>query len=250
MNNKKTGYVLISGGQMSDWIWKDFTPLLKLPFIIVSSRLENNNLENRINSNLSDCVEYVLEQLSNLNFNKYIIIGHSIGGILAAQAALKLKNHVEHIIYIAANLPENNNNAISSFPISNRLMLRGFISSQVKKESTLIKKEAKYFLDSFCNTCSREVKEFISGQYLKPEPMCLFTEKVIWNDLENIPQTYIRLLKDKTISPKIQSKAAKNTNIKNIVDIESDHMVMLSHPVELFNAIKHIMQINGSIKIN
>ena len=67
MNNKKIGYVLISGGQMSDWIWKKFIPLLKLPYIIISSRLENNNLKNRINSNLSDCVEYVLKQLSNLN---------------------------------------------------------------------------------------------------------------------------------------------------------------------------------------
>ncbi len=240
MNNKKIGYILISGGQMSDWIWKNFIPLLKLPYIIISSRLENNNLKNRINSNLSDCVEYVLKQLSNLNFNSYIIIGHSIGGILAAQVALKLKNQIEHIIYIAANLPKNNNNAISTFPFLNRIMIRGFISSQIKKENTLIKNDAKYFLDLFCNTCSIEVKKFISQQNLKPEPMCLFNEKVIWDDLENIPQTYIRLLKDKTISPKIQSKVSKNTNIQNIIDIESDHMVMLSHPKELFNAIKHI----------
>ena len=182
-----------------------------------------------------------MKQLSNLNFNKYIIVGHSIGGILAAQVALKLRNQIEHIIYIAANLPKNNKNAISTFPFLNRIMIRGFINSQIKKENTLIKSEAKYFLDSFCNTCSTEVKEFISRQYLKPEPMCLFNEKVIWDGLENMPQTYIRLLKDRTISPKIQSKVSKNTNIQNIIDIESDHMVMLSHPEELYKAIKHIL---------
>jgi pimeloyl-ACP methyl ester carboxylesterase len=241
MNDKKTGYVLISGGQMSDWIWKDFIPLLNLPFIIISSRLENNNLKNRIDSKLSDCVEYVLKQLSNLNFDTYIIVGHSIGGILAAQAASKLKNQIEHIIYIAANLPKNKCNAISSFPILNRIMIKGFIDSQINKESTLIKNEAKYFLDLFCNTCPIEVKNFISEQNLKPEPMCLFKEKVMWNDLENIPQTYIRLLKDKTISPKTQSKVSKNTNCQNMIDIESDHMVMLSQPKELFNAIKKII---------
>jgi pimeloyl-ACP methyl ester carboxylesterase len=241
MNNKKIGFILISGGQMSDWIWKDFLSLLKYPFIIISSRLENNNLKNRINSNLSDCVDHVLKQLSNLDFNKYIIIGHSIGGILAAQAGAKLKDQVEHIIYIAANLPKNNNNAISSFPLFSRLMINGLIYSQVKKETTLIGKEAKYFLDLFCNTCPAEVKNYISQQNLKPEPLCLFKEKVRWGNFENIPQTYIRLLTDKTISPEIQRKVSKNTNIKNIIDIESDHMVMLSHPKELLSAIEHIL---------
>jgi hypothetical protein len=52
--------------------------------------------------------------------------------------------------------------------------------------------------------------------------------------------TNLLYIKDKTISPKIQSKVTKNTNIQNIINIESDHMVMLSHPKELFDAIQHI----------
>jgi galactose-1-phosphate uridylyltransferase len=58
-------------------------------------------------------------------------------------------------------------------------------------------------------------------------------EKVDWDEFPLIKQRYTILTKDKTISVKKQQKMMKNLDVLESVFIDSDHMVMLSHPKEL-----------------
>jgi pimeloyl-ACP methyl ester carboxylesterase len=241
--NEQRGIILIPGGQMSDWIWKDFIPLIKeSKYLTISQRLEENSLSSRLSSSLADCTNNIIKQINEHNFEKIIIIGHSIGGLLAALVAQQLKQKVEHVIYIASNLPKNNTNAIDSFPLLQKLMLNSFVKSQVKKDKTHIESEAKYFISYFCNTSNSNIIEYIKSQHLTAEPICIFKEKIKWDYSIDVPQTYIRLLKDKTINKNLQSKMAKNLNVSNIIDIESDHLVMLSNTHLLYDKIKGIIK--------
>ncbi|MBN2533670.1 MAG: hypothetical protein JXB88_12300 [Spirochaetales bacterium] len=94
----------------------------------------------------------------------------------------------------------------------------------------------------FCNTASEETIQYILKQELLSEPLCLAFEKYNWDNFPTIiPQTYIVLIEDKTISVKKQRNMMKNLGIKNMIEIKSDHMVMLSHPEELSNELNKIM---------
>lgn len=237
------GIIFIPGGQMSDWIWKGFIPLIKnSKCLTINQRLEENSLDSRISSSLADCTNNIIKQINEHNFEKIILIGHSIGGLLAALVAQQLKQKVEHVVYIASNLPKNNTNAMDSFPLLKKLMMNSFVNSQIKKDKVHIGTEAGYFISYFCNTSNDDVKEYVRSQSLIAEPICLFKEKVNWDYSMDIPQTYIRLLKDKTINKSLQTKMAKNLNVSNIIDIESDHLVMLSNTNLLYNKIKGIIK--------
>lgn len=239
---KHRGIIFISGGQLTDWIWSNFIPLVKnSECITINRRIKNNTLESRKLSSLEDCTNYIIEQIIDHNFEKIIIVGHSIGGLLAALVAQQLKSKIEHVIYIASNLPKNNTNAVDSFPFLQKLMIKSFVKSQIKKDRVHIGSDAKYFVRHFCNSSDSQVIEYVNSHHLIAEPDCIFKEKVNWDNNSDIPQTYIRLLKDKTISNSIQSKMAKNLNISNIIDIESDHLVMLSNTGLLYDKIKKII---------
>ncbi|MCG8570810.1 MAG: alpha/beta hydrolase [Spirochaetes bacterium] len=198
-------------------------------------------MNSRLSSSLADCTNNIIKQINEHSFEKLVLIGHSIGGLLAALVAQQLRQKVEHVIYIASNLPKDNTNAIDSFPFLQKLMLNSFVKSQVKKDKVHIGTEAKYFISYFCNTSSLNITEYVKSQHLIAEPICIFNEKINWDYSIDIPQTYIRLLKDKTINKNLQTKMAKNLNITNIIDIESDHLVMLSNPNLLYNKIKEII---------
>jgi predicted alpha/beta hydrolase family esterase len=241
--NEQRGIILIPGGQMSGWIWKDFIPLIKnSKCLTINQRIEENSLNSRITSSLSDCTNNIIKQINEHKFEKTIIIGHSIGGLLAALVAQQMKQKVEHVIYIASNLPKNNTNAIDSFPILQKLMLNSFVKSQVEKDNINIGSEAKYFISHFCNTCSSNIIEYIKTQQLTAEPICIFKEKIKWDYSVDVPQTYVKLLKDRTISISLQSEMAGNLNVSNIIDIESDHLVMLSNASLLYDKIKGIIK--------
>jgi hypothetical protein len=70
--------------------------------------------------------------------------------------------------------------------------------------------------------------------------MCAVTEKMSWSDFPQMNQTYLLLLKDKTLSLDRQRFMASNLAINEFDEIDSDHMVMLSHPQEFAKAINSI----------
>ena len=110
----KIGFVLIPGAGMSDWAWSKLIPLLKLKSVSVSRRIEINNRENRLNSELSDILNYSNKILENSGFDKVIIVGHSGAGLLAG-ALGKRNEKVQHVVFIAANIPKDGTTVIDVF---------------------------------------------------------------------------------------------------------------------------------------
>ena len=92
----------------------------------------------------------------------------------------------------------------------------------------------------FCNTCREDVIEYVLKQDLLPEPLCVITEKVDWTDMPQIRMIYVRLLKDKTASLALQDRMASNLSITEKYDIESDHLVMLSHAKEFNDVMRRV----------
>lgn len=112
--------------------------------------------------------------------------------------------------------------------------------AQAKTDSAPVRKHEKMIRTRFCNTASPAVIEYVLQQRLLTEPLCVYDGKVDWTGMPEIPMTYIRLLRDKTASLGMQDRMAGNLNVKDLRDIDSEHMVMLSHPAELNEMLQAI----------
>lgn len=240
MNGFSIGYVFIPGGGMSSWLWRDLIQYIDVPYIAIDSRLKVNTASNRKEALTSDCVDHIVERIEEANLEKVILVGHSIAGLLAALVAKQIPEKIAHIIYIAANIPKNGTAAIDTLPLEQRAEIEIGIRMTVDYDYIPHKAMEERMRTLFCNTCSEEIIEYVLEQNFSSEPLNLLFEKVSWDGFPDLPQTYIRLLKDRTVSPELQTEIMKHLNVQDSVEIESDHLVMLSHPKELGEVLRKI----------
>ena len=236
------GVVFIPGGGMSAWVWKDLDPEMRQRAVLIEGRLENNDRNARISATLADCVDHVVEQMRRSGHSSFIIVGHSGGGMLLPLVARRMPGKVKGLVFVSANIPRNGQNALQGLPFPIRLLNRIVVKKQASVDSTPARAQERAIRSMFCNTASDDVVDYILRQNLLSEPLCVINEKVDWTGVPDIPMTFVRLLKDKTASLQVQDRMAANLAVRDIVDIDSDHMVMLSHPAEFNAALRTITE--------
>lgn len=236
-------FVFIPGGLMSTWLWRFVDQKYLDNAILVPRRIKENNFHNRLHSTLDDCVDFVTELINHSKSAGVVVIAHSGGGMIAPLVAKKLPEKVKQIIFVSANIPKNHTTALHFLPAPIRVLNRVAIKQQIKYDCIPAIKQEKAIRNIFCNTSSREAIDFVLQQNLYPEPLCTITDKVNWDGVPDIPMAYIRLTKDKTGSIKLQNRMADNLSIQTRYNIDSDHMVMLSHPKEFNMALDELIQV-------
>jgi len=238
MNRKeKDVCVFLSGGGMSSWVWREIITQLNFSSIVMEYRLPENTEQARRTATIADCARHVINSIKRCKCEKVILVAHSGAGVLAANVAKAIPEKIRHVVYIAANIPQNGESTIDSLALPLRILNSLAIKAQVKRASTQATKNEKIIRTRFCNTCSEETINYILEQNLLSEPLCLAFEKSNWDDFPDIDQTYIILTKDKTISVSEQKEMMRHLSIQKSIQIESDHMVMLSHAQGLLEVL-------------
>lgn len=237
---EKVGFVLLPGGGMSDWVWIKILDKLEIPFVSIKQRLKINTYETRVSSSVNDCIDNILDTLSRVEFNQYIIVAHSGAGILAGRLCRIIPEKIKHAIYVAANIPKQGKTAVDSLPLLIKFLNIAAIKKMVKINSVPLVKISNVMRDKFCNTCDEETIAHVLKQEMLSEPLCVLKEKMDWTNYPEINRTYIVLLQDHTLSVKGQKQMAANLKINDLRAIESDHMVMLSHPDQFVKILNEI----------
>ena len=225
---------------MSTWVWRDVSSEYRANAIFIDRRLKVNDYQHRLNAQLSDCVDYIAEQMDGSSSEHFVIVAHSGGGILAPLVVKRFPQRCAAIMFVCANIPKSGNNSMSELPGLIRLINRLAVKRQLRVNSFPAKRMEKNIRKMFCNTCREDVIEYVLKQDLLPEPFCVITEKVDWADMPQIRMVYVRLLKDKTASLDLQDRMASNLSITEKYDIDSDHMVMLSHAKEFNDVMRRV----------
>ena len=238
----KLGFVLLPGAGMSDWVWIKLTPLLDTKAVTLSRRIDVNNRDQRLKSSFSDIVNYTNSIIEKSGFDEVIVAGHSGAGLLAG-ALGKANKKVKHVVFIAANIPKDGNTAIDVFPEEIRKKNIEAVKAQAENDTIPMKMLEQMFRTSFCNTTTEEDIAYILSQNYQPEPVCVLTEKMDWSSYPDIGKTYIICTRDKTLQERHQEILASNLKITDIRRIDSDHMVMISHPEELAFELNDILKL-------
>jgi hypothetical protein len=85
----------------------------------------------------------------------------------------------------------------------------------------------------FCNDMDDTQRAF-TLDYLVPESMRVISEPVdLGGPPHEIPQTYVRLLRDASLSLDAQDRMIANLGDVDTVDLDAGHMAMISRPREL-----------------
>lgn len=219
------GLVYIHGAGLGAWIWEDLTQVHNVPHLAVSFPDRDRNTAVRDKLGLKAYVNHVCQQIEGWPVRNFIIVSHSIGGVVGLEVASNFSDRVIGFIGICAAIPKPGGSFISCYPVHQRIIqqaLMRFVGT--KPPDPAIRR-------SLCAGLSEEQTSRVIDQFT-PESRGLFVDSCN-TDMPRVPTLYIRTTDDKEFGDSIQEVMIDNLEADKVVSIDSGHMPMLSNPRKL-----------------
>jgi pimeloyl-ACP methyl ester carboxylesterase len=173
-----------------------------------------------------------------------VLVGHSMGGMVATQAAARSTEHVRSLIYLTAFVPEEGESLIelthrpeaADDQIQKRMVIEGEPPvASMSPEDTAI---AVY------NCCTSDQAEWALARR-SPQPVLPFTQPLQLDPsradaFAALPRAYITCLRDQSIPPPMQRFMFERAGCDPVLEIDTDHAPYLSRPEEVVAALDEL----------
>ena len=233
---EKDGFVLFPGGNQADALeWQKVIPNLSLPALAVEMPHGET-----ANMTRTDYIKSVLNAIDKAGFRRAILVGHSGGGLIVPQIAIKAPQRVRHMVFLAANVPPEGGTVMD---------LIAFDPVAIATWTLGPKYRLFWWWErrTLCSDCDDQTWAFVKRHF---DPTCNYLYVFSPNpaNLEHVsreglppstPRTFIKLSRDQAFPLRLQDKAAANISAE-IVTLDSGHMAPLTHPKELAAILNRI----------
>ncbi|MCP4161660.1 MAG: alpha/beta hydrolase [Deltaproteobacteria bacterium] len=225
-NQSSVGLILLHGAGLGSWIWDDLEEKLEYPFLSIDlpGRGKHKNIATK-DLSLENYAQSVVSEIYQFNAEKLIIVAHSIGGVVGLEVSHLLQSRIGGFVAISATIPAASGSYISTLPFLTGIFLRSmFIFAGTRPPSPVLRK-------SLCDDLNEKQTVEIIERFV-PESKKLYIDKRNSQDVP-VNSLYVRLKDDKALGVPIQNRMITNLNAKQIIDIDSGHLPMLSKTDEL-----------------
>ncbi len=221
-------YLFVHGCWHGSWCWQYLCPLLtekghttECVDLIAQDTCDNSA---PTYSDYSRKLEHIITQ----NEEPIVIVAHSMAGMLVAPLLDKYSDHIAHVYYIAAIIPQQGDSLLDVVLRYEGSELADIISfDEVNNTQYLDCDAAKQVL---YHDCKPEVQTWAVEQ-LRPEPFGPLIEKMTWQDSGKHAgkRTYITCQHDRDVSVALQHDMTI-TYPAEVINLECGHFPQLSHP--------------------
>lgn len=225
-----TGLVLVHGGAHGAWCWQPTMEHLRTPSLAVDLPGRDGR-----STSFADMATTIVSAIHHAGWERAILVGHSMGGVPVVEAARMRPELVTRIVLVSAAVPPEGKTIADTLAAPLRLIVR--------QQALLARRDptrpARGALPApiarwlFCNDMDDEQTAFVLDN-LGPEDPTLVLEPVTRVGLDpSIPRTYVRLRRDRSITPRRQARMMSNLGGADEVWLDAGHDVMISAPTEL-----------------
>ena len=228
-------YILVHGAWEGSWSWDYTRPTLEKQghdVTAIDLHGRNDGTQKVTNVTMDSYVETVVEAINQLD-HKVILVGHSMAGAVISQAAERIPEKIEKLIYVAAFLLNSGDSVIEAMqrdPNGEFLPELLFSDDQSSARATEKTWRGKAFHDVRADRTAEALPLVDVAQATEP-----FMAKldVSAERFGTIPKVYIRTANDKMVSPKLQDEMLQNWNVDQTHVLQSGHFPTLSVPETL-----------------
>lgn len=223
---ERIGFILIHGAGLGAWAWERVTPLLNVPALAVDLPMRGDPNKTLHALKLEDYVQSVIDDAAKFQVEKFVLVGHSIGGEIALRVATRMPERVAGIVFVSAVIPQPGKAMISIRP-----WLEGFLMRLTAKFGAL-KPPPKVVRARAANGLDEETILRVLKNY-SPESPRIFLDKAEWSLPESLPRWYVKTLDDHSVPPLLQDTLLARVLPSRAPTIVSGHYPMLAKPKEL-----------------
>jgi pimeloyl-ACP methyl ester carboxylesterase len=215
------GVVLVHGGFHGAWCWDGVRHHLRVPSLAVDLPGRGARPAPGRRVTVADCVDAVLEDADAAGFERFALVGHSMGGMTITETANRVPERVARLVYLAALVLPPGQSVFGLFAGDAAPVVEDPTGVQAPPDEA---KTHKMFAGDLPPETYREVHT-----RLVPEPIGLFIDTVTGYG-SGVPATYVRCTRDTTVDTARVDQMLGHLLPDEVVDLDADHDVMLSKP--------------------
>jgi pimeloyl-ACP methyl ester carboxylesterase len=243
--------VLVHGGGHGAWCWEPTLPLLEPETLAVDlppTSIRGGELRNVAPPELDrltigDFAASVLNAVDAAGFERFVLVGHSLGGLTLTEVARRVPDRVQHLVFVSCMIPPEGGSAIDALPESTQEMTRDALSGD--RPATQVGLDEATVRYMFCNDMDEQQTRFVLSHVGTEAPLPL-GEKVTREAIPpGLPKTFVKLLRDQSLPPAHQDRLIEHLRAfpggaVDVVEIDAGHDVMISQPVQLARVLNRI----------
>jgi pimeloyl-ACP methyl ester carboxylesterase len=227
-----TSIVLIHGSFHGPWCWQLFAPRLEaaghrvaIPDLMASAAP-------------LDLMAYAAAVAAAIDRlpGPVMLIGHSMGGLVAAQAAELRAERVGAVLYVAALLLRPGETLFEFIEAHAALGVEDLVLKNMvlNEDGSAARFPAAAAPDIFYNRCPPEEAAWASAR-LRPQATAVYRSPLAATAarLGRVPAYYVETLQDRAVSPLYQRQMVARSPCRAIFTLDTDHSPFLSCPADL-----------------
>ncbi len=238
--------VLVHGGAHGAWCW---SPLLAhldsvgiaidLPPKAVRGVPHPNPMpEELATTTIDDFVVSAIADIDAAGLDRFVLVGHSMGGLTIAEIARRIPERVAHLVFVSCMVPPEGGLVLDGVPADSTSKAGDLLDGaerETQRRAGLDEDTIRYM---FCSDMDEQQTRFVLD-HTGPEALAVFGEHVTRRGIPAaLPKTYVRLLRDQALTPSDQDQAIANLRSSpggdmNVVALDTGHDVMISSPDQL-----------------
>jgi len=226
-------FVLIHGGAHGAWCWEPMLRHLEGPALALDLPGRGDRPGDLDALRVADFAAAVIEDIEDAGLSHVILVGHSLAGITLPQVLERIPERIAHAVFVACTVPREGQSVLDAIEMPEAL--------RPKRPDPLEEARARAM---FCSDMDEEQARFVLSQ-LCPEPVGPMNEPARLAGLRQpVPRSYVKLLRDQTLSPAQQDAFARNAGPGcRVHELDAGHDAMVSRPRELAAVLNRIARL-------
>ena len=186
---------------------------------------------------LEACADRVRETLDSRPEDS-VLVAHSMGGVVATQAAGSDQTGIASLIFVAAFMPANGQSLLdlTRLPEGADDMIQASIVVEGDPPVATLADDAA--AAAIYNRCTEEQRAWALPQR-RPQAVAAFATPVSVDDavLAAIPRSYVLTTQDRSIPPALQRRMIREHPCERVIELDTDHAPYLSATDDLVAAL-------------
>lgn len=233
-------FVLVHGAFGGAWVWES----LRGPLESAGHTVETFDLPGGGNDEtppgdvtLAACADRVCSVLAE-SPEPAILVGYSMGGAIATQAASNCPQRVAALVFVAAFMPSDGQSLLdlTHLPEGADDQIQANIVIEGEPPVATLPDEAA--LQAIYNCCTTE-NATVCVARMRPQPVGPFANPVSVDEqvLAAIPRFYVMTMQDNSIPPALQKRMIEEHPCRKVVELDTDHAPATSATADLVAAL-------------
>jgi pimeloyl-ACP methyl ester carboxylesterase len=233
-------FVLVHGAFSGGWIWEPLAKrLTAVGHIVDAPDLPGSGADMTPVSGvtLDACAARVCDALQKSS-EPSLLVGSSMGGLIATQAAARCPGRVAALIYVAAFAPQDGQSLLDLTRLPEGAGDQVQANLVVKGDPPVATMSAAATREAVFGSCPDDVAAWAIERQ-RPQAVAPFATPVSIpaGTLDEIPRYYVLSLRDRAIPPALQRRMSREVGCAEVVELDTDHVPHLSMPAQLAEAL-------------